>query len=179
MSAPDFRARSMWPHLTMSEGRAPRDSSGDQAGQHRCRPAPQVQHRHRSVMTLMNVLEKAPTAGNRTAPCCRKAWKPSPCCWHRSPRISATNSGSSWASRARSSTRSGQGRRSRHGAGQPDPGGTGQRQAARPDRSAGQRQPKRWRPPRAATENVLRFTEGLTIRKVIVVPGKLVNIVAN
>jgi len=26
---------------------------------------------------------------------------------------------------------------------------------------------------------VLRFTEGLTIRKVIVVPGKLVNIVAN
>ncbi|MFI8462507.1 leucine--tRNA ligase [Stutzerimonas stutzeri] len=28
-------------------------------------------------------------------------------------------------------------------------------------------------------ENVLRFTEGLTIRKVIVVPGKLVNIVAN
>ena len=27
-------------------------------------------------------------------------------------------------------------------------------------------------------ENVLRFTEGLTIRKVIVVPGKLVNIVA-
>ena len=103
------------------------------------------------VMTLMNVLEKAPTAGNRTAPCCRKAWKPSPCCWHRSPRISATNSGSSWASRARSSTRSGPSRRSRPGAGQPDPGGTGQRQAARPDRSAGQRQPKRWRPPRAAT----------------------------
>jgi len=28
-------------------------------------------------------------------------------------------------------------------------------------------------------ENVLRFTEGLAIRKVIVVPGKLVNIVAN
>lgn len=28
-------------------------------------------------------------------------------------------------------------------------------------------------------ENVMRFTEGLTIRKVIVVPGKLVNIVAN
>ncbi len=28
-------------------------------------------------------------------------------------------------------------------------------------------------------ENVLRFTEGMTIRKVIVVPGKLVNIVAN
>ena len=28
-------------------------------------------------------------------------------------------------------------------------------------------------------ENVLRFTEGLTIRKVIGVPGKLVNIVAN
>ena len=28
-------------------------------------------------------------------------------------------------------------------------------------------------------ENVLRFTEGLNIRKVIVVPGKLVNIVAN
>ncbi|MFP5427033.1 MAG: leucine--tRNA ligase [Gammaproteobacteria bacterium] len=28
-------------------------------------------------------------------------------------------------------------------------------------------------------ENVLRFTDGLTIRKVIVVPGKLVNIVAN
>ena len=30
-----------------------------------------------------------------------------------------------------------------------------------------------------ANENVLRFTEGQTIRKVIVVPGKLVNIVAN
>ncbi|MEH6565054.1 MAG: leucine--tRNA ligase [Halopseudomonas sp.] len=30
-----------------------------------------------------------------------------------------------------------------------------------------------------ANENVQRFTEGLTIRKVIVVPGKLVNIVAN
>jgi leucyl-tRNA synthetase len=30
-----------------------------------------------------------------------------------------------------------------------------------------------------ANENVHRFTEGLTIRKVIVVPGKLVNIVAN
>lgn len=30
-----------------------------------------------------------------------------------------------------------------------------------------------------ASENVVRFTEGLTIRKVIVVPGKLVNIVAN
>ncbi len=30
-----------------------------------------------------------------------------------------------------------------------------------------------------ANENVLRFTEGLTIRKVIVVPGKLVNIVAS
>jgi leucyl-tRNA synthetase len=30
-----------------------------------------------------------------------------------------------------------------------------------------------------ANENVLRFTEGLVIRKVIVVPGKLVNIVAN
>jgi leucyl-tRNA synthetase len=28
-------------------------------------------------------------------------------------------------------------------------------------------------------ENVLRFTDGLTIRKVIVVPGKLVNIVAS
>ena len=28
-------------------------------------------------------------------------------------------------------------------------------------------------------ENVGRFTEGLTVRKVIVVPGKLVNIVAN
>ena len=28
-------------------------------------------------------------------------------------------------------------------------------------------------------ENVVRFTEGKTIRKVIVVPGKLVNIVAN
>ncbi len=28
-------------------------------------------------------------------------------------------------------------------------------------------------------ENVLRFLDGLTIRKVIVVPGKLVNIVAN
>ena len=28
-------------------------------------------------------------------------------------------------------------------------------------------------------ENVLRFTTGQTIRKVIVVPGKLVNIVAN
>src|SRR5690606_26514080 len=30
-----------------------------------------------------------------------------------------------------------------------------------------------------ANENVQRFTEGVTIRKVIVVPGKLVNIVAN
>jgi leucyl-tRNA synthetase len=30
-----------------------------------------------------------------------------------------------------------------------------------------------------SNENVLRFTEGLAIRKVIVVPGKLVNIVAN
>ena len=30
-----------------------------------------------------------------------------------------------------------------------------------------------------SNENVLRFTEGLSIRKVIVVPGKLVNIVAN
>lgn len=30
-----------------------------------------------------------------------------------------------------------------------------------------------------ANENVLRFTDGLTIRKVIVVPGKLVNIVAS
>lgn len=30
-----------------------------------------------------------------------------------------------------------------------------------------------------ANENVLRFTEGLSIRKIIVVPGKLVNIVAN
>jgi leucyl-tRNA synthetase len=28
-------------------------------------------------------------------------------------------------------------------------------------------------------ENVVRFTEGLTVRKVIVVPNKLVNIVAN
>jgi leucyl-tRNA synthetase len=30
-----------------------------------------------------------------------------------------------------------------------------------------------------AEENVKRFTDGQTIRKVIVVPGKLVNIVAN
>jgi leucyl-tRNA synthetase len=30
-----------------------------------------------------------------------------------------------------------------------------------------------------ANDNVARFTEGLSIRKVIVVPGKLVNIVAN
>ena len=30
-----------------------------------------------------------------------------------------------------------------------------------------------------ANENVLRFVDGLTIRKVIVVPNKLVNIVAN
>ncbi|NVJ11258.1 class I tRNA ligase family protein, partial [Myxococcus sp. AM001] len=30
-----------------------------------------------------------------------------------------------------------------------------------------------------SNDNVLRFTEGLSIRKVIVVPGKLVNIVAN
>jgi leucyl-tRNA synthetase len=30
-----------------------------------------------------------------------------------------------------------------------------------------------------AHENVLRFTEGVSIRKVIVVPGKLVNVVAN
>ena len=29
------------------------------------------------------------------------------------------------------------------------------------------------------TDNVLRFVDGLTIRKVIVVPGKLVNIVAS
>jgi len=28
-------------------------------------------------------------------------------------------------------------------------------------------------------ENVVRFTEGKTVRKVIVVPGKLVNVVAN
>jgi leucyl-tRNA synthetase len=28
-------------------------------------------------------------------------------------------------------------------------------------------------------ENVKRFVEGLTVRKVIVVPGKLVNVVAN
>ena len=28
-------------------------------------------------------------------------------------------------------------------------------------------------------ENVTKFTDGLTVRKVIVVPGKLVNIVAN
>ena len=28
-------------------------------------------------------------------------------------------------------------------------------------------------------ENVMRFTEGKTVRKVIVVPGKLVNVVAN
>ena len=32
---------------------------------------------------------------------------------------------------------------------------------------------------RARNENVLRFIDGLAIRKVIVVPGKLVNIVAN
>ncbi len=30
-----------------------------------------------------------------------------------------------------------------------------------------------------ANAKVLEFTQGLTIRKVIVVPGKLVNIVAN
>ncbi len=30
-----------------------------------------------------------------------------------------------------------------------------------------------------AQDNVTRFIDGLTIRKVIVVPGKLVNIVAN
>ena len=30
-----------------------------------------------------------------------------------------------------------------------------------------------------AHENVSKFTDGLTVRKVIVVPGKLVNIVAN
>jgi len=30
-----------------------------------------------------------------------------------------------------------------------------------------------------SNENVLRFIDGLAIRKVIVVPGKLVNIVAN
>ena len=30
-----------------------------------------------------------------------------------------------------------------------------------------------------AQENVQRFLEGVTVRKVIVVPGKLVNIVAN
>ena len=30
-----------------------------------------------------------------------------------------------------------------------------------------------------ADENVVRFTEGVTVRKVIVVPNKLVNIVAN
>jgi leucyl-tRNA synthetase len=30
-----------------------------------------------------------------------------------------------------------------------------------------------------ATEGAMRFTEGLTVRKVIVVPGRLVNIVAN
>ena len=30
-----------------------------------------------------------------------------------------------------------------------------------------------------ALDNVKPFTEGLTVRKVIVVPGKLVNIVAN
>ena len=28
-------------------------------------------------------------------------------------------------------------------------------------------------------ENVMRFTDGKTVRKVIVVPGKLVNVVAN
>jgi len=30
-----------------------------------------------------------------------------------------------------------------------------------------------------ADENVKKFTDGLTVRKVIVVPGKLVNVVAN
>ena len=30
-----------------------------------------------------------------------------------------------------------------------------------------------------ADSNVQRFTEGVTIRKIIVVPGRLVNIVAN
>ena len=55
----------------------------------------------------------------------------------------------------------------------------GQRQAARPDRMPASASREEAEAAARANENVQRFTEGVTIRKVIVVPGKLVNIVAN
>jgi leucyl-tRNA synthetase len=59
-----------------------------------------------------------------------------------------------------------------------DARGAGQRQAARPDRRAGGRRARALSSrPREAEPNVRRFVEGKPMRKIVVVPGKLVNLV--
>ena len=56
-------------------------------------------------------------------------------------------------------------------------GRAGQRQAARHDRGRVRRGARGYREAALADPNVVKFVDGLTVRKVIVVPGKIVNIV--
>jgi leucyl-tRNA synthetase len=69
------------------------------------------------------------------------------------------------------------GRSGRAGARCGDPGGAGQRQAARHHRGRRRCRARGSRPPPWPIRNVAAFVAGKEIRKVIVVPGKIVNIV--
>ena len=159
---------------------APRDSSGDQAGQHRCRPAPQVQHRHRSGHDADERAgegadrrgtgprpaagrpgNRRPAAGTDHPHICHELWqqlgKPGAIIdaqWPKVDEAALVQDSLTLVVQVNGKLR-----------GQIEVPASASREevetAAR------------------GNENVLRFTEGLTIRKVIVVPGKLVNIVAN
>jgi leucyl-tRNA synthetase len=66
----------------------------------------------------------------------------------------------------------------RAGARRAHPGGAGQRQAAWHHRGGRRCRARAGRALALAEPNAAKFMEGLTVRKIIIVPGKIVNIVA-
>ncbi|CAD5379780.1 hypothetical protein OF001_U80083 [Pseudomonas sp. OF001] len=133
-----------------SEGRPPRHPPGHQTGKYRYRPVPQVQHRHRpgddpderaGEGTDLERAGPRPAAGrpggrDPAAGADHPAHQPCPVAGAR-PR------------RRGDRRRLAGGRRVRPGAGHPDPGGAGQRQAARRDPGRRRGQPRGGRGRRA------------------------------
>jgi leucyl-tRNA synthetase len=130
-----------------------------------------------AVMELCNELGRCDgRQRRRPAPSCTRACTPPCACCadraaHLPPPVAAARR------RRRRDLRALADRgRERPGARQRRDRGAGQRQGARAHGGAADADRRRWR--RAlAQENAQRFIEGKTVRKVIVVPGKLVNIV--
>jgi leucyl-tRNA synthetase len=140
-------------------------------------PPPDLQHRVAAVMELLNSIQKSepPTAGAGGGAANR--WKPPCCCWPRLCRTSAKRCGEALGSDDVVNAAWPSGRRHRPRPQHAGTGGAGQRQAARQD--PGRRMPTT--PPlkqlALANPQVQKFIEGQPIKKLIVVPGRLINIV--